>query len=154
MNYELRDEIIRTYGDENGYIYYACCPLYNNDASGECDHSECDGYDIAYTRIQNFLTTSNGPGLLEITPEENPGKNDMVNHPKHYTSSGIECIDAIEAALSSYSDPKDAFLVGQVIKYLWRAPLKGTYEQDIKKAQWYLNKLVDHQIKEDAKNDG
>ena len=154
MNNKLRDEIIRTYGDENGYIYCGCCPLDNNGASGECDHRGCDGYDIAYTRIQNFLTASYGQYLGEITSEENPGKNDMVNHPKHYTSSRIECIDAIEAALSSYSDPKDAFLVGQVIKYLWRAPLKGTYEQDIKKAQWYLNKLVDHQNKEDAKNDG
>lgn len=154
MNNKLRDEIIRTYGDENGYIFCANCPLDNECTSGECDHSGCDGYDIAYTRIQNFLTTSYGPWLGEITSEENPSKNDMVNHPKHYTSSGIECIDAIEAALSSYSDPKDAFLVGQVIKYLWRAPLKGTYEQDIKKAQWYLNKLVDHQNKEDAKNDG
>ena len=154
MDYELRNEIIKAYGDENGYIFCANCPLDNKCASGECDHRGCDGYDIAYMRIQNFLTTCNGPVLGKITPEENPGKNDMVNHPKHYTSSGIECIDAIEAALSSYSDPKDAFLVGQVIKYLWRAPLKGTYEQDIKKAQWYLNKLVDHQNKEDAKNDG
>lgn len=154
MNYELRDKIIKEYGDETGYIYCANCPLDNNCTSGECDHRGCDGYDIAYTRIQNFLTVNHGPWIGEITSEENPGKNDMVNHPKHYTSSGIECIDAIEAALSSYSDPKDAFLVGQVIKYLWRAPLKGTYEQDIKKAQWYLNKLVNHQSKEDAKNDG
>lgn len=150
MDYELRNEIIKAYGDETGYIFCANCPL-DNTCPSECDHRGCDGYDIAYTRIQNFLTTCNGPVLGGNTSEENHGKNDMVNHPKHYTSSGIECIDAIEAALSSYSNPKDAFLVGQVIKYLWRAPLKGTYEQDIKKAQWYLNKLVDHQIKEDAK---
>lgn len=154
MDYELRNEIIKAYGNENGYIFCANCPLDNECASGECDHRGCDGYDIAYTRIQNFLTTGNGLGPGGITSEENPSKNDMVNHPKHYTYSGIECIDAIEAALSSYSNPKDAFLVGQVIKYLWRAPLKGTYEQDIKKAQWYLNKFVDHLHEEDAKNDG
>ena len=68
---------------------------------------------------------------------------DMVNHPSHYTSGGVECIDAITSALSSYEDSVDSWLVGQVIKYLWRAPLKGKYEEDIKKAQFYLNRLVD-----------
>lgn len=67
---------------------------------------------------------------------------DMVNHPSHYTHGGVECIDAITAALSSYEDSVDSWLVGQVIKYLWRAPLKGKYEEDIKKAQFYLNRLV------------
>ena len=70
-------------------------------------------------------------------------KDDMVNHPSHYTSGGVECIDAITAALSKYDDPVDSWLVGQVIKYLWRAPLKGKYEEDIKKAQFYLNRLVE-----------
>lgn len=70
-------------------------------------------------------------------------KAEAVNHPSHYTSGKIECIDAIECAVDSYDDPKAAFLVGQVIKYLWRAPLKGAYRQDIEKAQWYLNRLVD-----------
>ena len=68
---------------------------------------------------------------------------DMVNHPSHYTSGGVECIDAITSALSSYKDSVDSWLVGQVIKYLWRAPLKGKYEEDIKKAQFYLNRLVE-----------
>ena len=68
---------------------------------------------------------------------------DMVNHPSHYTNGGVECIDAITSALSSYEDSVDSRLVGQVIKYLWRAPLKGKYEEDIKKAQFYLNSLVE-----------
>ena len=68
---------------------------------------------------------------------------DMVNHPSHYTHGGVECIDAITSALSSYEDSVDSWLVGQVIKYLWMAPLKGKYEEDIKKAQFYLNRLVE-----------
>ena len=68
---------------------------------------------------------------------------DMVNHPSHYTHGGVECIDAITSALSSYEDSVDSWLVGQVIKYLWRAPLKGKYEEDIKKAQFYLNRLIE-----------
>lgn len=72
-------------------------------------------------------------------------ENDIVNHPVHYTSAsnGIECIDAIEAAVDRYLQPYHAWLVGQVIKYLWRAPLKGTYEIDIRKAKFYLDKLVE-----------
>lgn len=69
-------------------------------------------------------------------------KEDPVNHPSHYTAGGIECIDAIGAAICKYSYPIDAWLAGQVIKYLWRAPLKGKYAEDLKKAQFYLNRLV------------
>lgn len=69
--------------------------------------------------------------------------NDPVNHPAHYTSSGIECIDAISAALSSYKNPMHAWLAGQVIKYIWRAPLKKNYEEDLRKAKFYLDRLVE-----------
>ena len=81
-------------------------------------------------------------GKTEDTDEEKKPE-DMVNHPSHYTHGGVECIDAITSALSSYEDSVDSWLVGQVIKYLWRAPLKGKYEEDIKKAQFYLNRLVE-----------
>ena len=81
-------------------------------------------------------------GNAEDTGEEKKSE-DMVNHPSHYTHGGVECIDAITSALSSYEDSVDSWLVGQVIKYLWRAPLKGKYEEDIKKAQFYLNRLVE-----------
>ena len=84
-------------------------------------------------------------GKASETKEEKVEKKaeDMVNHPSHYTHGGVECIDAITSALSSYEDSVDSWLVGQVIKYLWRAPLKGKYEEDIKKAQFYLNRLVE-----------
>ena len=78
-------------------------------------------------------------------PKDDSVKDDPVNHPSHYTAGGVECIDAIAAALCKYTDPVDAWLAGQVIKYLWRSPLKGTYEQDLKKAQFYMNRLVKRQ---------
>ena len=68
--------------------------------------------------------------------------NNTVNHPSHYNAGGIECIDAIASAICMYDRPFDAWLAGQVIKYLWRAPLKGKYAEDIRKAQFYLNRLV------------
>ena len=67
--------------------------------------------------------------------------NDPVNHPAHYTAGGIECIDAIGAALASQKDPMDAWLTGQIIKYLWRWPLKNGKE-DLEKARFYLDRLI------------
>ena len=63
---------------------------------------------------------------------------DMINSPTHYTTSEIECIDAIEAMLG---DDFPAFLQGNITKYLWRFKHKNGVE-DLKKAQWYLNKLI------------
>ena len=69
--------------------------------------------------------------------------NDNVNHPKHYTSGDIECIDAIRAALG---DKFEGFLIGNVIKYCWRHDHKNGLE-DLKKAQWYLQKAIDEKEK-------
>lgn len=59
---------------------------------------------------------------------------DNVAKPKHYTSSEIECIDAIEAALGP--DGFRAYCIGNVIKYNWRHRLKNGGE-DLRKAQVY-----------------
>ena len=64
---------------------------------------------------------------------------DNVNHPAHYASGNIECIDAIESQLT----PEEfrGYLKGNIAKYIWREKAKGGVES-LKKAQWYLNKLV------------
>lgn len=65
---------------------------------------------------------------------------DNVNQPGHYTQGGVECIDAITAATINKTGI-EAVCVANVIKYLWRYELKNGVE-DVKKAQWYLNRLV------------
>lgn len=71
----------------------------------------------------------------------------MVNHPPHYISeSGIEAIDVIEAFTLDLSGAK-AVLTGQVIKYILRWPNKNGLE-DLKKAEWYLKRLIDKVEKE------
>lgn len=57
---------------------------------------------------------------------------DMVNHPPHYTShpSGVEAIEITRHM---------SFNLGNAIKYIWRAGLKGNAEQDLEKAIFYLN---------------
>jgi len=61
---------------------------------------------------------------------------DAVNHPAHYTTGMIEVISFIE-------DKGLAYHLGNVVKYICRAPHKGTEEQDLRKAQWYLNRYID-----------
>lgn len=68
-------------------------------------------------------------------------KNDMVNHPKHYTGRKFECIEVIEEITKDCNE-FEAYLVGTILKYLWRFKNKNGLE-DLKKAQWYLNKLIE-----------
>lgn len=74
-------------------------------------------------------------------------KPDLVNHPPHYTQGGIECADALEAALT----PEEfrGFLKGNIIKYLWRERHKNG-RLDIEKSQWYLNRLLEPPTEEEG----
>ena len=69
-------------------------------------------------------------------------RNDPVNHPNHYTQGGIECIDALTAMITGYEDPNDAALTWQVGKYIWRHPFKAKPIEDLKKARFYLERLI------------
>lgn len=67
---------------------------------------------------------------------------DPVNHPRHYTGhpSGVECIEIVEHM---------NFCLGNAVKYIWRAALKGGLE-DLRKAVWYLNREIVRLESEDA----
>jgi len=67
-------------------------------------------------------------------------KPDMVNGPPHYRQGNIECITAIEAMLTKAEF--DGYCKGNIVKYIWRENHKGRVES-LKKARWYLNKLVE-----------
>jgi len=71
---------------------------------------------------------------------------DMVNNPPHYNQTGIECIHAISAATG---DGFKHYLQGNVMKYLWRFDYKDKPLQDLRKAQWYLNCLVEEVMAND-----
>lgn len=64
---------------------------------------------------------------------------DNIN-PNHYKQGKIECIDALEAATVNKTGI-EAICTANIIKYLWRYEAKNGLE-DVKKAQWYLNKLI------------
>ena len=67
---------------------------------------------------------------------------DKVNSPSHYTRGDIEVIDIIKQLTQGY-DPFEAYLVGNTIKYLARANFKENKRQDLKKAGWHINKLLE-----------
>ena len=93
--------------------------------------------------------------LEKMLGEPASSEKSAVDHPSHYTSGGIECIDAMKAMLAGYEQAMIAtkfywhFLSGQVLKYLWRWPLKERPLQDLKKARWYLDRLIDDVEKQD-----
>lgn len=66
--------------------------------------------------------------------------NDMVNHPQHYTSGGIECIDALKSATVGL-EGIEAVCTANAIKYLWRWKHKNGTE-DLKKSIWYIERLL------------
>lgn len=73
--------------------------------------------------------------LMRGRPRKSSPSDDVVNHPAHYKSGGIETIDFIEAKNLDYH-------LGNVVKYVSRAGLKGDKKQDLQKAQWYLNRAI------------
>jgi len=60
---------------------------------------------------------------------------DPVEHPAHYTShpSGVECIQITEHM---------NFNLGNAVKYIWRAGLKGGTLEDLRKANWYVSREI------------
>lgn len=60
---------------------------------------------------------------------------DLVNHPPHYTAhpSGVECITITEHM---------GFNLGNAVKYIWRADLKGDAMEDLRKAAWYVEREI------------
>lgn len=71
---------------------------------------------------------------------------DPVHSPSHYTKGGIECIDAIEAALGPVR--ASGFRAGNAMKYIYRAGDKGDYIEDMQKAKWYLDREIEKAIQD------
>ena len=72
---------------------------------------------------------------------------DLINNPTHYNTGDIECIEAIQASMTTRQF--QGYLKGNVHKYLWRYNYKNKPVEDLKKAQWYLNKLIEEVSNDD-----
>ena len=65
---------------------------------------------------------------------------ETINHPDHYNTGKIECIDAMKSMVNL--EQYYGFLKLNAIKYIWRCDYKGQNIEDLKKAVWYLNRLI------------
>lgn len=97
---------------------------------------DTDGIQHAMDNIKRAEVAN---GAYWSDPQEEEVVQDNVNNPKHYGQGDIECIDYIKDFLSF--EEYIGYLRGITAKYLHRWRHKNGLE-DLKKAQWYLNRLV------------
>jgi len=102
--------------DGEGYVYR----WINTNALSE------DAKDALASQLLDTVNPESAITMEEPAP-------DLVNHPAHYKTGGIETIDFIEAKELNYN-------MGNAVKYISRAEHKGNKKQDLAKAIWYLNR--------------
>ena len=100
-------------------------------------------------------TESSYPGYppqLSLVPEDTISfdfpkfnEDDRVNSPSHYKGGKQEVIDIIEDAIKDAPNVTAGMLQAQVLKYMLRCWLKDNPVEDLKKAQWYLDRLIKQQ---------
>ena len=99
-----------------------------------------------YDELETFSPSGNNAQDVGNTNTNLPNGNyrmnhDNVNNPKHYTShpSGIDCIQITEHM---------GFCLGNAMKYIWRADLKGDAIEDLEKAVWYVKREIERRKRE------
>ena len=100
-----------------------------------------DAYNLRWSHLGNdgdivryrLAQVDDVPDVQPVQPH------DMVNHPPHYTAGGIECIEAIRAALTP--DEFRGHCKANAMKYIWRERNKGG-DESIRKAIWYLTEML------------
>lgn len=69
--------------------------------------------------------------------------NSSVNHPSHYRGvNGLEVFEVMDNFLPKYENAIDGYLVGNILKYVLRAPSKGKMNEDLRKAEKHLTMLI------------
>jgi hypothetical protein len=134
-------EIAEKVGTSTSYVYVVRKGMKDNDPEVKSKDKPTSLYE---RHLKDFLAQAHNerPRIrMQVSPSTNivkPYANDMVNHPPHYTAGGIETIDFIEAKKLGYN-------LGNVVKYITRSDLKGDRLENLKKAQWYLNREVNNE---------
>lgn len=107
---------------------------------GDAEHDKNCEKDIEALQAAIEAIDQNPATIKESKAEPSTTAPDNVNHPSHYETNGIECIDAMIAAQGA--DAVQDFCICNAFKYIWRHKYKNGAE-DIKKAVWYLTKWLE-----------
>lgn len=127
---------------------------------GDCPaFDDCDGHGVCTEAMLEWLTDESddlakGGNEMEnrtilfqgkeIDVDDEPGEtSDMIHHPDHYTWKGTECKKVIELMTRGLSGA-EAYYMGNIIKYLYRYPKKGTLGTDLAKAAQYMEFLKEY----------
>lgn len=136
MDDELRNEIREK-------MRFLC----DSPSKGDC---QFDGKDVCHCeackRARGVDTERMDEHERESWEKFHIDTDDPINRPAHYTQGQVECIDAIMSASAGWPSWA-APLLGPVIKYVWRAFLKGKAGRDLAKADWYLTKARDELLR-------
>ena len=97
-----------------------------------------DNYATYSARGENDTWLVVEEDLSDLTFDPPSKQPDMVNNPAHYGNGKIECIEYIEDFLTT--EEFIGYLRGNIAKYLHRYRYKNGIE-DLRKAEWYLNRL-------------
>ena len=122
--------------DEGTYAGFEIGKVYNYDDECPEEHGSKVGYYVdEYPNdwekvFEEDLTTTYTATSTQVNPQ-------------HYKNGEVECIEAIKSAVVG-KDGFAGYLVGNVIKYIWRFESKGKVT-DLEKSNWYLNKLIDYE---------
>lgn len=89
------------------------------------------------SKVNKLKQNASPKTVLSVSTTNVPVLPDMVNHPPHYKAGGVETIDFIEAKKLNYN-------LGNVVKYISRHDLKGDRLENLRKAQWYLDREINN----------
>jgi hypothetical protein len=108
---------------------------------------------FVYMEGEEFFIDLPVPHIFGHEHDPKPkAKPEEVDHPNHYQSeTGLEAIDVIEAFTFDLKGI-EAFCTGNALKYLCRWKGKNG-KTDLKKARWYINRLIDHIEKLEKENE-
>ena len=139
IHHFVTENSIRFTGNLNDPIIVAKILLFLSENCPKLGVAKKD-FEDKYTK---FLAWYLRKEKVEIRNAKESQEKDIINHPEHYTKGGIEVREFIDSWHLDFNS-------GNVIKYVVRAPYKGTELQDLKKAQNYLNHLIELKEKEEA----
>jgi len=101
--------------------------------------------DAAEEEYNKYMRETDAADIADDYADE-----DVVNNPNHYNNGSIECIEGIQASMST--EAFAGYLKGNCMKYVWRYDYKGKQVEDLQKAQWYLAKLTQVVVFENEDN--
>lgn len=139
------DGLLKCSNDKKPEISHSRSPFWWNRGIFASQNSDYwfDRYPLASDAAETVVTREEL--MRAYDAEEISGSDDEVNHPNHYTSGNIECIDIIREMVRGKSE-MEAACIANIVKYLYRYQDKGGIKS-VEKAQWYLNLMVEEMKK-------